>query len=612
MMADHPPQGTDFDFESFLGSLTRRPGVYKMFNRAGDVIYIGKARNLKNRVTSYFRSRDVSPKQSVMMAHVGSIEVSVTHTEGEALLLESQLIKQLRPRYNICLRDDKSYPFIYVSTDQPYPRVTFHRGTRSRPGSYFGPYPSAGAVRESLKSLQKIFPVRQCEDSVFQNRARPCLQYQIKRCSAPCVGLVNPEQYRRDVDYTLMFLQGDGGRLINELITEMERAADVLDYEKAAACRDRIATMRQVLEKQYIHGERGNLDILACETRAGLACVHMVFIRKGQHIGDKFFFPNLPGESEAGSVLAAFVSQYYLDKAVPSEILLSHEPDGVTLLQQVLGARAERGVSISTRVRGDRARWLEMAKKNAQISLNARFANRQSLHGRFLSLQQELGFSETPARLECFDISHLQGDQTVASCVVFDSNGPVKSAYRRFNISGITPGDDYAAMAQAVQRRYRRISQGEVEKPDILFIDGGKGQIGTVSALLEEMNLTDVLIIGVAKGPSRKSGLEELYCAGDTQPLTLSQDAPARLLIQHIRDEAHRFAISGHRTRRGRVKSRSVLEEIEGLGPKRRQLLLKQFGGLREISRAGVEALSGVNGISRALAQRIYDRFHDR
>jgi len=611
MMSDDHSTQSDFDIDAFLSSLTQRPGVYKMIDAKAQVIYIGKARNLKKRVTSYFRSTEVSPKQTVMMIHVQSLEVSVTRTEGEALLLESQLIKQYKPRYNICLRDDKSYPYIYVTAHQEYPRVSFHRGKRNRQGNYFRPYPSAGAVRECLKLLQKIFPVRQCEDSVFNNRTRPCLQYQIKRCTAPCVGLTSEAEYRRDVDHTLLFLQGDGGLLIDELIDDMERSSQALEFESAARYRDQIATMRQVLEKQYIHGERGDLDIIACETRAGLACVQIVYIRKGQNIGDKYFFPNLPGDQPPALVLKAFIPQYYLDKSIPNEILLSHPLEESDLLMEVLSQRVGRAVTFSTRLRGDRLKWLEMAKNNVEITLNNRFSHKQNLHGRFYSLMQELGFEQMPKRLECFDISHLQGDQTVASCVVFDSDGPVKSAYRRFNITGITPGDDYAAMVQAVKRRYQRIKNGEVEKPDILFIDGGKGQINAVLTLLDAIEIFDVLVVGVAKGVTRRSGMEEIYCAGDTQPVPMSSDAPARLLIQHIRDEAHRFAITGHRQQRGRVKRRSVLEKIEGLGPKRRQLLLKQFGGLREISRAGVDTLSGINGISRQLAQRIYDTFHE-
>ena len=601
----------EFDIQSFLRALTQKPGIYKMLDASAKVIYIGKAKNLKKRVSSYFGSKEAGPKQRVMVSHVRSIEVTMTRTEGEALLLESQFIKRYKPRYNICLRDDKSYPHIYVTTHQKFPRVGFHRGAKHQQGRYFGPYPSAGAVRESLKLLQKMFPVRQCEDSVFRNRSRPCLQYQINRCTAPCVDLIKQESYREDVDFTLMFLSGDGNRLINQLIKYMEQAANLLEYEKAARYRDQIATLRQVLEKQYVHGVRGDLDLIACASRLGLACVQVFYIRKGQHIGEKTFFPNLPDEDEPASVLKAFVPQYYLDRTVPHEIILSDEPENIGLLQEFLTTQAKRKVSVSTRVRAERKKWLEMAKTNAENALNSRLSHKQSLYGRFYSLREELGLNVQPKRLECFDISHMQGDQTVASCVVFDSNGPVKSDYRRFNISGVTPGDDYAAMAQAVERRFKRLNEGEHEKPDILFIDGGKGQIGAVEKVLQELAVTDVLLIGVSKGVDRKPGMEQFFCAGDTHAITISNDAPARLLIQHIRDEAHRFAITGHRQRARSVKRRSALESVEGLGPKRRQLLLKQFGGLREIKKAGVDALSSVDGISHRLAQRIYDTFHE-
>jgi len=610
-MKQHSELPTDFDIQGFLATLTQKPGIYKMLNAKSEVIYIGKAKNLKKRVSSYFGSKDAGPKQRVMIGHVRSIEVTMTRTEGEALLLESQFIKRYKPRYNICLRDDKSYPHIYITTHQKFPRVGFYRGAKHKQGRYFGPYPSAGAVRESLKLLQKMFPVRQCEDSVFKNRSRPCLQYQINRCTAPCVDLIKQEAYREDVDFTLMFLSGNGNRLINRLIEHMEQAANLLEYEKAARYRDQIAILRQVLEKQYVHGVRGDLDIIACASKLGLACVQVFYIRKGQHIGEKTFFPNLPGEDEPSSVLKAFIPQYYLDRPVPNEIILSDEPKNIGLLQVFLTTQADRKVTLSTRVRGERMKWLEMAESNAVNALNSRLSHKQSLYGRFYSLKEELGLQTQPKRLECFDISHMQGDQTVASCVVFDSDGPVKSNYRRFNITGITAGDDYAAMAQAVNRRFKRLNKGEHEKPDILFIDGGKGQISAVNKVLQELEVAGVLLIGVSKGPDRIPGMEQFYCAGDTHAITISNDAPARLLIQHIRDEAHRFAITGHRQRARQIKRRSVLENVEGLGPKRRQLLLKQFGGLREIRNAGVDALSNVDGISQCLAQRIYDTFHE-
>ncbi len=513
--------GSTFDVKAFLRSLTQRPGVYQMLDARSKIIYIGKAKNLKKRVSSYFGKKNVASKQQVMVSHVHSIDVTVTHTESEALLLESQMIKRHRPRYNICLRDDKSYPYIYVTTHQNFPRVGFHRGAKSKKGRYFGPYPSAGAIRESLKLLQKIFPVRQCEDSVFSHRSRPCLQYQIKRCTGPCVGLDSIDSYRRQVERTVMFLDGNSSRIIDELGGEMEKASSELEFEKAAEYRDQIRTLRHVLEKQYVHGERGDLDIIACSSRAGMACVKMVYVRKGQHIGDKTFFPNLPQEKTPEAVLEAFIAQYYLERDIPREILLSHTPENQDLLQRGLEARTRTRVILSTRLRGERLKWLEMANSNSENALNTRLSNRQGLHARFFSLKEELGFTDIPSRLECFDISHTQGEQTVASCVVFDTDGPVKSAYRRFNISGIQPGDDYGAMAQVVSRRFKRIQVGEYQTPNIIFIDGGKGQVSAVATALNELGVSGVMVIGVSKGPSRKSGMEELYCAGDTHPIKI-------------------------------------------------------------------------------------------
>jgi len=611
-LTENPFDQTDFDIGALLKTLTERPGVYKMSDAAGQVIYIGKAKNLKKRVSSHFRAKGSTPKQQAMRDHIRSVEVTATHTEREALLLESQLIKRYKPRYNICLRDDKSYPYIFVTTHQPFPRVTFHRGAKKQQGRYFEPYPSAGAVRESLKTLQKIFPVRQCEDSYFKNRSRHCMQYQIDRCTAPCVNRVDAAEYRRDVDHTMLFLEGKGSLLIDELVERMESAAGNLHFETAVRYRDRIASLRTVLEKQFVHGERGDVDIIACASNGGVACVQVVSIRKGQQLGGKAFFTKMPEEQEPSYVLEAFIPQYYLDKPTPNEILLSHELTDVNMVAAALADRANHPVLISTRLRGERSRWLELAQMNADDALKTRLANRQSLFNRFLSLQEELGCCELPQRLECFDISHTQGDKTVASCVVFDQEGPVKSAYRRFNIEGITGGDDYAALAQAVSRRFKRLQKEAQAKPDILFIDGGKGQVNAVDEALKSIDIDDVMIVGVAKGPDRKPGMETLFRAGDGQAIPVPTNAPALLLVQQIRDEAHRFAITGHRQRRRRANRQSVLESIAGLGPKRRQNLIKQFGGLREVSKAGVDALCGVNGISRELAQRIYDTFHEQ
>jgi len=599
-----------FDIKGFLKNLTKRPGIYKMLNDKSQIIYIGKAKNLKNRVSSYFRAKTASVKQQAMVAKIVSIEVTVTNTEGEALLLESQQIKRYKPRYNICLRDDKSYPYLYISSYHDFPQITLHRGAKKKKGKYFGPYPSAGAVKETLKLLQKIFPVRQCEDSYYSNRTRPCLQYQIERCTAPCVDLIDKQSYAEDLTNTILFLEGKGHLLIDQLIDKMETASNKLEFEQAVIYRDQIARLRTVLEKHFIHGEKGDVDIIACESKAGIACVQVFFIRNGQSLGNKVFFPKISGEPLAGDILQAFIAQYYLERQVPYELIVSHKIEEQDLLIEVLSKQASHGVSISSNVRGSRLKWLQMAAMNAENSLLSKLSDKQGMYARYLSLQEELGCVETPKRLECFDISHTQGDQTVASCVVFDREGPAKSAYRRFNIEGITPGDDYAAMYQAVTRRFKRLKKGEHLAPDILLIDGGKGQVSQAQKALEECEVNNVMIVGVSKGPDRKAGMEKLFLVDQQQPLDVTPGASALLLIQHIRDEAHRFAITGHRQRRAKAKRESILETIPGLGPKRRQLLLKQFGGLQGISNAGIDALSGIDGISKQLAQRIYDNFH--
>ena len=599
-----------FDVTAFLKNLTTRPGIYTMLNDKGEIIYIGKAKNLKNRVSSYFKTQTASIKQQVMVTKVAAIEVTVTHTEGEALLLECQQIKRHKPRYNICLRDDKSFPYMFLSSEQDFPQITFHRGAKNKKGRYFGPYPSSGAVRESLKLLQRLFPIRQCDDAVYNNRTRPCLQYQIERCTAPCVGLIDKQNYALDVESTVMFLEGKGGLLIDQLIVKMEQAAANLDFEQAAGFRDQIAKLRSVLEKHFVSGEKGDVDIIACASKANVACVQVFFIRNGQHLGNKVFFPKMTDEHDPAAIVQAFIPQYYLDKPVPYELIVSHELEEAELLTEVLASQAKHSVAISSSVRGERLKWLQMACTNAENSLLSKLSDKQGIYARFLSLQEELGCKDLPKRLECFDISHTQGDQTVASCVVFDREGPVKSAYRRFNITGITGGDDYAAIHQAVFRRFKRLKQGEHEAPDILFIDGGKGQVHEAQKALAELDINNVMIVGVSKGPDRKPGMEKLILVDQDQPVEITPGASGLLLIQHIRDEAHRFAITGHRQRRGKASKQSVLETIPGLGSKRRQILLKQFGGLQGISCAGVDALCSVDGISRQLAQRIYELFH--
>lgn len=608
-----PPDALEpFDLKGFLDTLTQRPGVYRMLDNLGEVIYVGKAKNLKKRVSSYFQSKEVSPKQQAMVARIHSIDVRVTHSEAEALLLESQLIKRFRPRYNITLRDDKSYPAIYVSTHQTFPRLSFHRGAKQRQGRYFGPFPSASAVRESLKLLQKVFPVRQCRDSFFENRSRPCLEYQIERCTAPCVGLISQEDYGADVRDTLMFLEGDGSQLIEALAIRMEKASSELEFERAARYRDQIATLRTVLEKQSVHGEQGDLDVIACAAEGPSACVQMTFIRHGQQIGDRNFYPAIHEETDVGKILQSFIAQYYVGKPVPKEILVSPPPDEIPLIEEALSKQSGHMVRIVSQPRGERARRVQLALTNAENALATHLSSRQSLFKRYLALGEALQLTTTPRRLECFDISHTQGELTVASCVVFDQQGPLKSAYRRFNIEGIQGGDDYAALQQAVTRRYQRIRDGEHECPDVLFIDGGRGQVNAVRESLEALGMSGLKTIGVAKGPDRKPGQEVLISGESGHTFMLPSHSPALLLIQQIRDEAHRFAITGHRQRRAKARKKSSLEDIPGLGPKRRQLLLRQFGGIKELERASIETLTQLDGISQQLAERIYGHFHDQ
>jgi len=606
-----PEQTSSFDAGDFLKTLTSRPGVYRMLDAQHDVLYVGKARNLKKRVSSYFRKTGLNAKTQALVGQIAGIEVTVTNTEGEALLLENNLIKQHQPRYNVLLRDDKSYPYIYLSTDQKFPRLSFHRGARRGKGRYFGPYPSSGAVRESLHLLQKLFRVRQCEDSFFRNRARPCLQYQIKRCTAPCVGYVSTADYAGDVRNTVMFLEGKSSTVIDGMVKKMDRAAADLHYEQAAEIRDQIASLHRVQEKQYVSNERGDLDIVACATDRGHTCIQVFFVRRGRNLGNTVFFPKNPAESGSEDVLSAFLSQYYIGREIPAELLLSHRPADSSLLREVLGEQAGHRVRLTTSVRGDRARWLRLARSNAEQALASWLNTRKGYAGRLRELQSALGLPDPPERMECFDISHTSGEATVASCVVFGMEGPLKSDYRRFNIEHIQPGDDYGAMEQALTRRYTRLMKGEGKLPDLLFIDGGKGQVSSAVSALEELQVTGVRIVGVAKGPERKPGLETLFIAGDGRAVHLPDNSPALHLIQQIRDEAHRFAITGHRQRRAKTRRTSALEGIPGVGPKRRQQLLKQFGGLQEVARAGVDDLVGVKGINRALAQQIYDAFHN-
>jgi excinuclease ABC subunit C len=609
-MVDETVQTSDITFDSsiFLKTLTSRSGVYRMIDDTDTVIYVGKAKNLKKRVSSYFRKTGLTSKTRVMVAQIANIETTVTHTENEALILENNLIKELMPRYNILLRDDKTYPYLFISGDK-FPRLSLHRGTKRKVGKYFGPYPSAGAVRESLNLLQKLFPVRQCDDAYYRNRSRPCLQYQIKRCTAPCVGLVSEQDYQADIDHTILFLEGKNQQVIDLLSQQMETASTDLDFEKAATIRDKIISLRRVQERQYVSSEHGDIDVLAAKVSDGMAVVEVCFIRGGRSLGNKSYFPKGSGGSSAEELLSAFIPQYYLGKDIPTEILLSHVPDDIALLQEVLRSESQHRVVLRYPQRGLSVRWMKMAKTNAEISLNQRLSSRANLLQRFETLQEVLGLDEMPKRLECFDISHTSGEKTVASCVVFGLEGAIKSDYRKFNIEGITPGDDYAAMNQALMRRFTRLQKGEGKRPDLLLIDGGKGQLTEAKAVMAELQL-DIDILGIAKGPGRRPGEETLFLVGREGEVDLSADSPALHLLQQVRDEAHRFAITGHRQRRAKARKTSPLEDIAGMGPKRRQKLLQQFGGLQEVQRAGIEDLVSVDGISASLAQKIYDVFH--
>ena len=613
-MTNESLSGSAFDIQSFLKTLTSKPGVYKMINVKDEIIYVGKARNLKKRVSSYFTRADQTPKTLVMVGHIERIEVITTHTEKEALILENNLIKSLKPQYNIYYRDDKSYPYIYLTADKDYPRLSYYRGARKEKGRFFGPYPSAGAVRETLNLLQKLFPVRQCEDSFFKNRSRPCLQYQIRRCSAPCVDLINAQDYAVDVQNAVLFLEGKSSEVIDSLVERMEQASEQLKFEDAGRYRDQVAALKRVQEKQYVSASgANNVDVLAVALDSGAACVQVFYIRDGQNLGNKTYFPKVGIDESPQDLLSAFLTQHYLGNAsrsMPNEILTHVDVSDDPVLLEALSEQAQRQVKISTQLRGQRARWLDMAMSNAQTSLASHLVNKSQMLARFESLQDALELDVMPQRLECFDISHTQGEETVASCVVFDLNGPLKSDYRRFNIKDITPGDDYAAMQQALTRRYQRIKEGEGKIPDVLFIDGGKGQLSQAESVMQELQIEGLTLVGVAKGVTRKPGMETLFLSGKEQPYILAHNSLGLHLIQQIRDEAHRFAITGHRLKRGKKRQKSILEDIPGLGPKRRQQLLKQFGGIQGIERAGVEDLCLVKGISRELAQKIYDCFH--
>ena len=583
-----------------------------MYDAKDDILYVGKAKNLKKRVSSYFRSSGLSIKTQALVSKIADVKVTVTNSETEALLLEQNLIKRERPPYNILLRDDKSYPYIFISDKESYPAIRFHRGARRKSGRYFGPFPSGGAVRDSLNLMQKIFKVRQCDDSFFKNRARPCLQYQIKRCSGPCVGMIPPEQYQQDVRHAMLFLEGKSKVILDELGEAMESASADLEFERAAEYRDQIISLQKVQEQQYVYGAAGDADVIGCALKPGGVCVHMLFVRGGRIIGSKIFHPKVSVEESESEVLSAFVAQWYLSsvREIPNTVITSVEVDDSDLLEEALAEKRGRKVSLVHNVRAERAGWQRLAQTNAEQHLASHLANKKNVYNRFLELQEALSLDSVPQRLECFDISHSSGEATVASCVVFDRNGPLKSDYRHFNIEDITGGDDYAAMHQALTRRYTRIKKGEGKLPDILLIDGGKGQVTQAMDVLEELQITEVQVVGVAKGPTRKAGFEILINGQTGEEITLAADSSALHLVQHIRDEAHRFAITGQRARRGKARKKSVLEGIPGVGPKRRREVLKHFGGLQEVERASVEEIAKVSTISRKLAEEIYLALH--
>jgi excinuclease ABC subunit C len=598
-----------FDSATFLAGLPNEPGVYRMLGANGDVLYVGKARDLKKRVASYFQKSVHGPRIEHMISQIAAMETTVTRSEVEALLLENNLIKSLAPRYNILFRDDKSYPYLMITGDA-FPRLGFHRGGLDRSNTFFGPFPNAGAVRESIQLLQKVFRLRTCEDAVFQNRTRPCLLHQIKRCSAPCVDLIDEATYAEDVADAKLFMEGREDDVMSSLARRMQQASGRLDYEQAALYRDQIQSLSKMQGRQFVSVEKAlDADAIACVAEQGCTCVNLVVIRNGRYLGDKSFFPQHADERSAEEVVAAFIAQHYAQSPVPHVVVVPEGVEGEELTG-VLSAQAAHPVHLVNRPIAEKRAWLEMAERNARNALAQRVRETGTQEMRLAAMREALGLPPQAARIECFDISHTQGEATVAACVVYDRLGLRNSEYRRYNISGVTPGDDYAAMAQVLQRRYEKISRGEGLVPDVVLIDGGKGQVGAAKRVLAELGLSDIYLLGVAKGPSRKAGLETLVVAAEDRVLQLETDNPGLHLIQQIRDEAHRFAITGHRARRAKARVTSSLEGIPGIGSKRRRQLLERFGGLKGVVAASIEDLAQVEGISRTLAERIYKELH--
>lgn len=604
---------TEFDPQAFVATLPNKPGVYRMLGKDAELLYVGKAKNLKNRVSSYFRSKGLNNKTVALVSRINNIEVTITHSETEALLLEQTLIKEHRPPYNIMLVDDKGYPFILL-TKGKFPGVYFHRGAKKKKGEYFGPFPSAGAVRETLAILQKTFKVRQCEDTVFENRSRPCLQYQIKRCKAPCVNYITEENYDVDVNSTAMFLKGKSSALIQTLELKMDQAAEQLEFEQAAEMRDQIANVRKIQEQQSVTGGQGNIDVFAASLQGKGACIAMLVIRDGRVLGSKSFFPKVGLEDSEADMLENFLGQFYFSQRnheVPSEVILSQELPNHELFETVFEKEFARKVRLASSVRGERAKWLKLTQTNAEEQLALHIANRQSVANRFKALQKVINWDGDIERMECFDISHSLGEATVASCVVFDQQGPKKSDYRKFNIEGVTPGDDYGAMEQALTRRYTRLLKENRKLPDLLIVDGGKGQMNIAIKVMQELQLTGTVLMGISKGEGRKPGLETLYLGDTDTTLNLEKNSSAFHLLQHIRDEAHRFAITGHRGIRAKARTGSKLDEIPGVGPERRKSLIRHFGSARGVEAASVDEIAKVKGVSKTLAENIYEHLHN-
>lgn len=598
-----------FDPKPVLKNLPNLPGVYRMINVEDQVIYVGKARDLKKRVSSYFQKNLPSPRTRMMVSHIVRIETTVTRSEAEALLLENNLIKSHMPRYNVLFRDDKSYPYIALTGDN-FPRLAFHRGAQRKGNQYFGPFPNAVAVRDSIQLLQKVFRLRTCENTVFANRSRPCLLHQIERCTAPCVDFISVEDYRHDVMHASLFLQGKEQQVMQELGDQMNAAAEEMEYERAAVYRDRIHSLRQVQAKQFVNDFNvSDADVIACAELQGQWCVNLVMIRGGHHLGDKSFFPRNADGADAETTMEAFIEQHYVASGIPPLLILGVAIETETF-EEVFSEQAGRKIKINTNPIGDKRVWLKMAHTNAELALSQRAAQQANQNARLVSLREALALSETTERIECFDISHTMGEATVASCVVFDKGNLQNSEYRRYNITGITPGDDYAAMRDALTRRYRKVAAGEGKRPDLVFIDGGKGQLGVAVEVMNEVGLPDIQLVGIAKGEERRPGLEQMFFPERDEPVGLKKDHPGLHLLQQIRDEAHRFAITGHRAKRGKARMHSSLEDISGIGAKRRKSLLTQFGGLDGVKNASVDDIAKVEGISHALAVKIYEELH--